>query len=71
MAKKLVNVWYDHEGDFLEVILESQEGYFQETKNDRVMKKVDSKGRLIGFSILGISSIQGSPLKVTLYEEGD
>ncbi|MBM3924461.1 MAG: DUF2283 domain-containing protein [SAR202 cluster bacterium] len=69
MTKKLIEVWYDSEGDFLEVVLERHQGYFQETEDDRVMKKIDSKGRLLDFSTLGMINIKGLPLKVTLSEE--
>ncbi len=29
-----VRVWYDPEGDFLEVMFERKEGYFRETESD-------------------------------------
>lgn len=50
-----VRVWYDEEGDYLEVLLERKEGYFRETDNDAVMEKVDEEGHIIGFSILNFS----------------
>ena len=40
-----VRVWYDEEGDYLEVLLEHKEGYFRETDNDAVMEKVDEARR--------------------------
>ena len=52
-----VSIWYDAEGDFLEVILERAEGDFQETDEDRVMERVGDDGRLLGFSILGLRSL--------------
>lgn len=66
MAKKIVKVWYDREGDYLEVIFDRKEGYFQETKNDCVMEKVDQRGKLLGFSVLRISRLGKKPLKVLL-----
>ena len=59
MAEKRVNIWYDPEGDYLEVIFEQREGYFRETEDDRVMEKVDTEGRVLGFSILGVGSLKG------------
>jgi uncharacterized protein YuzE len=53
-----VKVWYDAEGDFLEVIFQQKKGYFRETKSDQVMEKVDMQGNVIGFSILKVSSIK-------------
>ena len=66
MARE-IKVWYDKEGDYLEVILERKEGYFRETENDAVMEKVDEEGNVIGFSILKVSALKGEkPLSVTL-----
>ena len=66
MAKRQhVTVWYDHEGDFLEVIFEKKEGYFRETENDQVMEKVDNEGNVIGFHVLKVSRLK-QPLDVEL-----
>lgn len=66
MAKK-VKIWYDVEADYLEVIFEKKTGYFKETSNDAVMKKVDAAGNIIGFSILKVSALRGQkPLAMTL-----
>jgi hypothetical protein len=35
-----VTIWYDHEGDYLEVLFERKAGYFKETAHDAVMEKV-------------------------------
>ncbi len=35
-----VRVWYDQEGDYLEVLFDRKKGYFRETDNDAVMEKV-------------------------------
>ena len=62
-----VSVWYDEEGDYLEVLFAYQKGYFRETDNDAVMEKVDEAGQIIGFSILKVSALKGQPpLAVTL-----
>ena len=66
MGKK-VNIWYDKEGDYLEVIFERKAGYFRETENDAVMEKVDEHGNVIGFSILKVSVLkEQEPLSVSL-----
>ena len=31
---KEINVWFDSEGDYLEVMFERRQGYFRETEND-------------------------------------
>ncbi|MHC4502287.1 MAG: DUF2283 domain-containing protein [Planctomycetota bacterium] len=66
MARKPIKVWYDPEGDYLEVIFEEAEGQFRETENDQVMEKVDAEGKILGFSILKVSSLKERPLAVAL-----
>lgn len=64
---KEIRVWYDKEGDYLEVLLERKEGFFKETEHDAVMQKVDSEGNVIGFSIMKVSALKGrGPLSVEL-----
>lgn len=64
---KEVKIWYDEEGDYLEVLFEQKKGYFKETVNDAVMEKVDEKGNILGFSILKVSALRGQkPLALTL-----
>ena len=66
MGKK-IKVWYDKEGDYLEVIFELKAGFFRETGNDAIMEKVDEEGNIIGFSILKVSALEEQrPLSVTL-----
>ena len=62
-----ISVWYDKEGDYLEVLFEKRKGYFKETENDAVMEKVDEDGNVIGFSILKVSSLkEQEPLSISL-----
>jgi len=62
-----ITVWFDPEGDFLEVLFEKKEGYFRETASDSVMEKVDLQGNVIGFSILQVSALHSQqPLLVRL-----
>ena len=55
MGKK-IKVWFDKEGDFLEVMFSDAPGYFEHTANDALMERLDAEGNLLGFSILGVSS---------------
>lgn len=65
--EKDVKVWFDKEADYLEVLFETKEGYFEETENDAVMRKVDPEGHVLGFSILKVSALKAdSPLSVSL-----
>ncbi|MBN1626980.1 MAG: DUF2283 domain-containing protein [Deltaproteobacteria bacterium] len=64
---KEIKVWYDKEGDYLEVLFERKAGYFKETENDAVMEKVDNNGNIIGFSIMNVSTLkEESPLSIEL-----
>ena len=65
--EKEIKIWYDKEGDYLEVIFEQKIGFFKETENDAVMEKVDEKGNIIGFSILKVSALkEQKPISVIL-----
>ncbi len=64
MAKRHVKIWYDPEGDYLEVMFDQRPGYFRETANDQVMEKVDEEGEVIGFSVLHVSSLTRNPLEM-------
>jgi len=61
-----VKIWYDPEGDYLEVIFDQKAGYFRETENDQVMEKVDDEGNVLGFSVLRVSAMKEKPLDVAL-----
>lgn len=66
MADRKVKLWFDAEGDFLEVIFDQKPGYFRETESDQVMEKVDEEGNILGFSVLRVSSLKDAPLEVVL-----
>jgi uncharacterized protein YuzE len=53
-----IKVWYDAEGDFLEVLFSDKPGYMRETDNDAVMERVDEQGNILGFSIMQVSRIE-------------
>ena len=66
MANKL-KVWFDPEADFLEVRFSDAAGYEKETNHDAVMERVDAKGHVIGFSIMGVSQFsKDKPLEADL-----
>jgi hypothetical protein len=43
MAEMNLKIWFDAEGDYLEVIFNKKHGYFRETLSDQVMEKVDEQ----------------------------
>ena len=49
MSEKRLKIWYDKEGDFLEVMFEQRAGHFRETANPHVVEKVDEDGNVLGF----------------------
>lgn len=62
-----IKVWFDAEADFLEVRFSSAAGYERETAHDAVMERVDAHGKVIGFSILGVSRFKKeNPLEADL-----
>jgi hypothetical protein len=62
-----VKLWFDAESDYLEVSFSDAPGYMRETKTDSVMQRVDEHGRVIGFSVLGVSKFQKDhPLEAEL-----
>jgi uncharacterized protein YuzE len=66
MAAK-VKIWFDAEADYLEVRFSNAAGYEKETAHDAVMERVDAQGRIIGFSILGVSRFKKeNPLEAEL-----
>ncbi len=66
MERDVVKLWYDPEGDYLEVTFERKEGFFRETEDDQVMQRVDRDGNVLGFSIQKVSSLKGKPFEVAL-----
>jgi ribosomal protein S11 len=66
MAEK-VKVWFDAEADFLEVRFSEAPGYERATDHDAVMERVDAQGRVIGFSVSGVSRFKkDKPLEADL-----
>ncbi len=52
-----VKVWFDPQGDFLEVLFSDKPGYMRQTAHDAVMERVDDKGNLLGFSVMNVSRL--------------
>ena len=65
-----VYVWFDPEGDFLEVTFdESKDGDMEQTADDRIAVNIDDDGNIIGFHILNVSSLmkdKSTPFEVDL-----
>ena len=61
-----IKLYYDPEGDYMEVTFEKKAGYFREAEDDRVVEKVDAEGNVLGFSVMKVSSLRGKPFEVAL-----
>ncbi|HEV2839864.1 MAG TPA: DUF2283 domain-containing protein [Chthoniobacterales bacterium] len=65
-----VRLWFDPENDYLEVTFSDASGYMRPTPSDAVMRRVDEQGRVIGFSVFGVSRFQKDrPLEADLPAE--
>ncbi len=49
MAEK-VKVWFDPEGDFLEVQFKDASGFMRPTAHEAVVEQVDEQGQVLGDS---------------------
>ena len=66
-----VKVWFDKEGDFLEVRFSDAPGYLRETDQDAVMERVDDAGRVLGFTVMAVSKLdKDHPLVAQLAAAG-
>jgi len=65
-----VFVSYDHEGDMLEVLWAAREGYFTPTDDERILKRLDDDGEVIGFLIHEMSTLkEPNPIEFELDSE--
>ena len=70
MTSRKVYVSYDDEWDMLEVLWAFREGYFTPTDDERVLKRLDDDGEVIGFLIHEMSTLkEPSPLEFELASE--
>lgn len=70
MTTRKVSVWYDGGSDMLEVLWAFREGYFTPTDDDRILKRLDDDGEVIGFLIHEFSTLeQPDPVQFELEPE--
>jgi uncharacterized protein YuzE len=60
-----MKVWYDHEGDFLEVLFEDTPAFLEEIEED-IFERRTPDGRIIGFSVFNFSKHDRDKLKLPL-----
>lgn len=61
-----LKIWYDPEGDFLEVTFAQKSGVYQSTPVSNMMVKLDGDGHIIGFSVLNISEVADAPMEIEI-----
>ena len=67
-----VKIWFDVEGDFLEVLFSDRAGFMRETSNDAVMERVDEQGNILGFTVMQVSRLaRDKPLVADLIQAAD
>jgi|YNPNPStandDraft_1061719.scaffolds.fasta_scaffold265256_2 uncharacterized protein YuzE len=49
-----IRVWYDREGDFLEITFRDAKGYLREIAED-IYERVDEAGNLLGYSLFNVT----------------
>ena len=70
MPTRKVSVSYDDEADMLEVLWACREGYFTPTEDERILKRLDDSGEVIGFLIHEVSTLkQGDAIEFDLEDE--
>ena len=65
-----VSVWYDEEGDFLELSRGDEEGHFVDL-GDGIFKRVSKDGETVGFAVLNVSSRKHRDLPFDVRFEAD
>jgi uncharacterized protein YuzE len=62
-----LRVWFDEEGDFLEVTFAKRKGSFRAIGPD-VFERIDAKGRVIGFAIFNFLKHDRKTVEIPLTE---
>lgn len=60
-----MRVWYDKEGDFLEVIFEDAPAVMEEVEDD-IFERRTNDGRIVGIAVLNFSKHDRSQLSLPL-----
>ncbi len=60
-----VKIWYDREGDFLEVIFEDSPGALEEMAED-IFERRTAEGRVVGFAVFNFSKHDKEKLTLPL-----
>lgn len=61
----IMRIWYDQEGDFLEITFQDAKGYSKEVEED-IYERVDTDGNLLGYMVLNVSRHERQALSIPL-----
>ena len=61
-----LKIWYDAEGDFLEIAFSDEVCEFRPTDSEKIMLKVNNFGQMTGFAVMNVSSVDREPLEIVL-----
>lgn len=63
---KVIRLWYDKEGGFLEIIFNTKLGYSTGIEEDGIIKRIDEEGNLLSIGILELSSYDLKTLEISI-----
>ena len=61
----MMRIWYDQEGDLLEITFREAKGYLREISED-IYERVDATGNLLGYALLNVTRHERESLTVPL-----
>ena len=61
----MIRIWYDQEGDFLEITFREAKGYLQEIAED-IYERVDEAGNLLGYALFNVTRHERQALTIPL-----
>jgi len=61
----MIRIWYDREGDFLEITFREAKGYLREIAED-IYERVDVTGNLLGYSLFNVTRHERQALAIPL-----
>lgn len=60
-----LRVWYDREGDFLEITFREAKGYLREIAED-IYERVDEAGNLLGYAFFNVTRHERQSLAIPI-----
>ena len=61
----MIRIWYDQEGDFLEITFQEAKGYLREIAED-IYERVDEGRNLLGYALLNMTRHERQVLAIPL-----